>query len=101
MEDLVCKFRCYKVTGFALINDWYNRTGTVSMKPKEVSDLKQETLLKAVNDGGFGAQNIIAAKMRIYRCYEFGAQVFEKDVNLNILNPDEPVPEETLDKFTF
>jgi len=65
--NISVKFLYFKVRGMALIRDWYDQVGSVEMTPYEVNDLADVD--SKINDGKFGAQEILGAKLRIFAVY--------------------------------
>lgn len=98
MENLNCKFVGFKVVGTAYIRLWGGGSGCIEMNSSLVE--KEEDIINAINDGGFGCEKIEYALIFVYAQYEYNASklLYEKFVNL--LHPDEEVPLEIQEKLT-
>lgn len=61
----------YMVAGDAIVQLWGGGKGTIAMKPTYITreNWCRRTLLESINDGGFGCEEILSAKVWIYKCY--------------------------------
>ena len=66
-EEMTVRLLHYEVRGMALIRDWYDHEGSVEMKPYTVKSWSDAG--EGINDGGFGAQEILGAKLHVYAVY--------------------------------
>lgn len=96
-KDFVASFLHFEVKGMALIRDWYGNVGSVEMKPYTVKNWSDAG--EGINDGGFGAQEILGAKLHVYAVYGpketfmfpgFSPLKIETDVYFISLDPDYP-----------
>ena len=94
-EPIVCKFVNYRVEGEVAILDWYDSIGTIRMHGFDVKS--EEEIPAMINDAGFGAQDILAARLTIFKVYEYGAKAFWKHIELNLKEPDKKIPEKIAD----
>lgn len=105
MEDLICKFKGYRVEGEVAILDWYDSLGTIGMHGFDLGEdfdfEDKERLIHLLNDGGFGAKEILAAQLSISKVYEHGAKVFWKHLSLNVKEPEKEIPEKIKKAFYF
>ena len=65
--DLDVRFLHFEVRGMAFIRDWYGQDGSVEMKAFTVKSLDE--INDKINDGEFGAQEIVCAKLHIFAVY--------------------------------
>lgn len=69
------------VTGDATLSLWGGGSGTIEMKnifiPLEHAT--KDNILRAVNDNGFGCENIDSANILIFSKYDDGATVCERE----------------------
>ena len=94
-EPIVCKFKTYRVEGEVAILDWYDSIGTIRMNGFDVKS--EEEIPTMINDAGFGAKDILAARLTIFKVYEYGAKVFWKHIELNLKEPNKKIPEKIED----
>lgn len=94
-KDLICKFIDYEVSGVVVILNWDGTEGAIKMTPRKTRDLSH--VESVINDGGFGAQKILYAVIRVYKNYEYGATDFFYSEDINFVNPGEGVPDKYLD----
>lgn len=96
-ESIVCKFKTYRIEGEVAILDWYDNLGVIGMHGY---DVKNETeIVDLLNDGGFGAKEILAAKVNVFKVYEHGAKVFWKNLNINVKEPNKEIPPKIANVF--
>jgi len=104
-ESIVCKFKNYLVEGEVAILDWYDILGTIGMHNFEVGEdfdfEDKKRIIHLLNDGGFGAKDILAAQLSIFKVYEHGAKVFWKHLCLNAKEPEKKIPEKIKKAFYF
>lgn len=96
-ESIVCKFKNYRVEGEVAILDWYDNLGVIGMHGFDVKS--EDEIIDLLNDGGFGAKDILAAKVAIFKIYEHGAKVFWKNLTINVKNPGKKLPARISDVF--
>ena len=94
-EPLICEFKGYLVRGASLLLNWDGGIGTIEMNESFVEN--EDEILDAINDAGFGCQEILAAKIHILKEYDYGAKVFWKNMLVNLKEPGKPVPEKYVD----
>ena len=66
-KELTVELLHYEVSGIALIRDWSGNVGTIEMKPYSVKSWSDAG--EGINDNGFGAQEILGAKLHVYAAY--------------------------------
>lgn len=96
-ESIVCKFKTYRVEGEVAILDWYDNLGVIEMHGFDVKS--EDEVIDLLNDGGFGAKDILAAKLSIFKIYEHGAKVFWKSLEINVKDPKKEIPSKIADVF--
>lgn len=73
----------YKITGIADLTLWGGGNACIEMKPfylKKCPDKK--TLMKNINDNGFGVESINGAICDIYEHYEHDVSVYIKTITV-------------------
>ena len=96
-ENIVCKFKTYRVEGEVAILDWYDNLGVIEMHGFDVNS--ENEVIDLLNDGGFGAKEILAAKVNVFKVYEHGAKVFWKSLDINVKDPKKKIPSKIADMF--
>lgn len=79
MNAITCNHIGFIIVGLAAINLWGGGEGTFPMKSTRINTtepLTQEQIREAVNDGGFGAESIMGAVVRVDTIYEHGAKTY-------------------------
>jgi hypothetical protein len=76
-DAITLKFTNYYVTGVADLSLWGGGNAAIVMEPFTVENPNKSTLLKNLNDSGFGVESINGAVCDIYKNYE-GHNVFLK-----------------------
>lgn len=69
-KELTLQFTDYVIKGTADLTLWDNNNASITMKAFKTKNIKPETLLKGINDNGFGSQNINGAICDIFENYE-------------------------------
>ena len=90
-KPLVCKFIGYKIFGMVCIQPWGGGKGMIEMNPKLVNT--EDEIRYAVNDGGFGCERMLYARVEVYKQYENGASNFFETRWINLVDENEPVTE--------
>ena len=70
MKTITLKKIGYIVKGISDLTDWYGQNGCIEMKPFKTKGISKRTLLKNLNDGGFGVQSINGAICDVYEDFE-------------------------------
>ena len=59
---------------------WGGGEGSIEMTPwKMLDQFSEEEMMRGINDGGFGCQEITAAMISVYRLYEHNLKLHEDD----------------------
>ena len=87
MKTITLKKTGYYVTGISDLTLWGNEPANIIMKPFHINDIKKSTLLKNINDNGFGCQSINGAICDINEDYE-GTHRFLKTVIVGKISDD-------------
>lgn len=83
MKTLKLKQTGYKITGIADLTLWGGDNACIKMKPFYLKDYPDEkTLMKNLNDNGFGAESINGAICDIYEYYEHRVSVYIKTITV-------------------
>jgi|ERR1035437_1697558 hypothetical protein len=80
-KTLVLKMTGYMVKGTSDLTQWGGGNASIQMSPFKVDKIDKKTLLKNINDAGFGVESINGAICDIYEDYE-GTLVFLKSVEV-------------------
>ena len=70
METLTLKKVGYVIKGISDLTSWGGGNACIEMNPFKVSNIREKTLLKNLNDNGFGVQSINGAICDIYEDFE-------------------------------
>lgn len=70
MKTLILKKTGYTVKGTADLTLWGGGNASIEMKSFNVKNTSEKTLLKNVNDNGFGVESINGAVCDIYENFE-------------------------------
>lgn len=70
VKPIELKFTDYMVKGVSDVAMWGGGKGCIIMNSFHLKETSKKTLLKNINDGGFGVENINGAICDIYRNYE-------------------------------
>ena len=70
MKTLTLKFTGYTVKGISDLTPWGGGNACIIMDPFDVKKIDSKTLLKNLNDAGFGVEKINGAICHIYKNYE-------------------------------
>jgi hypothetical protein len=73
MKKQVClKHKGYSIQGTATIRCWDGYVGEIKMDSTFIPDgkLTKENILKSINDGRFGCESILKAKIVIYDVFD-------------------------------
>lgn len=69
-KTITLSFSNYVVKGLADVTPWGGGDACIEMDPFNLKSIKDEDLLKNLNDGGFGVESINGAICDIYENYE-------------------------------
>lgn len=77
MKNLTLKFTGYTVKGTSDLTHWGGGNAAIEMKLFNVNRIDKKTLLKNINDNGFGVESINGAVCDIYKNYEGTLKYFK------------------------
>lgn len=100
-QPLICNFKNYFISGTALIETWDGTIGIMTMNSTHTDEdmNNHKKCLDFINDGGFGAKDILAAYMVVSKSYEHGASKVFYDEIFNLADPNKEVSEEDRNKL--
>ena len=93
----------FKVTGIALVVDWYFERGYIDFTPFTVEphefdtdDELNERIVERINDGQFGTQKIIGAACDIEAVYvdSFSGSTLTRHIKTEVYDKDEKLTDE-------
>ena len=84
MRTVILKQTGYEVSGVATIHLWSGRDTKVEMNKSSVplGKITKDTLLKCINDGGFGCECILSATVYIWDVFENGYEEFNRSIHI-------------------
>ena len=86
-DTITLNFTNYTIKGTALIIDWYNQTGAITMNTITVDNIENLSI-EDLNDGGFGCKEIKGACLNIYKNYQ-GYLVHHDNIIIGDLSDEE------------
>ena len=104
-KPLVCNFIGYRVTGYVFYIDKEDSLQSFHINPEVLE--KEQDIVKNIKYGWYGIKYPLAAKLDVFKIYTNNAQVFYKQLMLNLEEIEKPVPEQivkacsNLDNFYF
>lgn len=85
MKTLTLKKTGYTIKGVADLTMWGGGNGCIEMKSFDVKNISVKTLLKNINDNGFGVEKINGAICTIYENFD-GYLVYHSNVTVGIVS---------------
>ena len=87
-NEVVLKFKGFKVTGTTFVTCWGGGSGNIGLKPFSLDEVTDETLLDNLNDNGFGVQSIDGGVCDIWAVYGDNHTVFQETVTVGRVPDD-------------
>ena len=85
MKTIILKKVGYIVKGVADITDWYGHNWCIEMYPFRAKETSKRTLLRNLNDAGFGVQSINGAICMVYEDFQ-GTLKYTKTIEVGTVS---------------